>query len=476
MNSKFHPVSGFYGRNEELGWLRSLWDQATGGGPKQVPGGPRIAVIIAESGLGKSRLVQALYQQLTTDPQWDPPEINYWPDAFDSLHNQLRVNPDLKNYKPQGPPRFLWLGMRWQPPGERNFEERTCALPEARHALQAHVETAKSMMGHWKSFLSRSSWSIARKVGEELMDSALDELIPFKSLVMKGLETAQEMARDYQMTGLTVHDRAEKHVADAAEELQNQLREVLSGNSALPTVVWLDDAQWIDPLTLRFLRSLWDEASLKKWPLLVVITHWEREWRELADGQNRKENSLLRYCEIPGFASLVLNPIPDQPLQKYLGCHLPGLTASQRKQLLEKAGGNFLSMVENVGFLLRTSGNFKEKDSTRPLSPAGEKTVSRWESNRAKRVEQRFHDLEEEVRRLLGWSSRMGIRFLQEVVDELAHRQGDELDTKRLLGSCIDPLAILAEVNPHLREFRDRAFHKVASQYFVDMEQTRGRP
>jgi hypothetical protein len=138
--------------------------------------------------------------------------------------------------------------------------------------------------------------------------------------------------------------------------------------------------------------------------------------------------------------------------------------------LLEKAGGNFLSMVENVGFLLKTKGNFEQKDTTRPLSPAGEKTVTRWESDRAKRVEQRFHDLEEEVRRLLGWSSRMGIRFLQEVVDELARRQGEELDAGRLLGSCIDPLAILAEVNPHLWEFRDRAFHQVASQYFADMD------
>lgn len=358
MNPNFRPVPGFYGREDELSWLRNLWDQATGGGPGQTPGGPRIAVVIAESGLGKSRLVQALYQQLTTDPQWDPPEVNYWPDAFDSLHNLVPVNPDLKYYKPQVPPRFLWLGMRWQLPGEQNIDERNCALPEARHALQSHVETAKSLMGSWKSFLSRYGWSIARKVGEELMDSALDQLIPFKSLEIKGLETAREMARYHQMSGLTVHDRKEKHVADAAEGLQNQLREVLSGSGAFPTVVWLDDAQWVDPLTLRFLRGLWYEASQKKLPLLVVITHWEREWRELATGQDPKENSLLRYCELSGFASLILKPIPDQPLQNYLGSHLPGLTISQRKLLLDKAGGNFLSMAENVEFLLKTRGEF----------------------------------------------------------------------------------------------------------------------
>ena len=49
-----------------------------------------MAVVVAESGIGKSRLVQALYQQLTIDPAWDPPEVNYWPDAFQTTRPRPR--------------------------------------------------------------------------------------------------------------------------------------------------------------------------------------------------------------------------------------------------------------------------------------------------------------------------------------------------------------------------------------------------
>jgi len=68
-------MTDFFGRTEELAWLRRLWDECTTRDPGtgRFSGGPRMAFIIAESGIGKSRLVQAPYQQLTTDAQLDPP-------------------------------------------------------------------------------------------------------------------------------------------------------------------------------------------------------------------------------------------------------------------------------------------------------------------------------------------------------------------------------------------------------------------
>ena len=78
----------FFGREKELATLRQLWDQATA---KDANSGPRMAMILAETGYGKTRLIQALYQQLTNDPLWDPAEVSYWPDAFQEVSNQLRV-------------------------------------------------------------------------------------------------------------------------------------------------------------------------------------------------------------------------------------------------------------------------------------------------------------------------------------------------------------------------------------------------
>ena len=138
------PPSGLHGRTTELAWLRSLWDAATARDASgRFTGGPRMAVIAAETGYGKTRLVQALYQQLTEDPTWDPAEINYWPDAFQAPGEQLRVNPDPEGHVPKGPPQFLWLGMRWQPTDVRNVSDRRSALPELRHSMVTRAEILK---------------------------------------------------------------------------------------------------------------------------------------------------------------------------------------------------------------------------------------------------------------------------------------------------------------------------------------------
>ena len=145
----------FFGRKEELATLRQLWDQATTTDANGAYGGPRMAMILAETGYGKTRLIQALYQQLTKDPLWDPAEVNYWPDAFQEVSNQLRVNPDMAKHSPKGPPMFLWAGMRWSPPEERNLEERTCSLPEIRDVLRTHVEISRQHSDVWTKLKAR---------------------------------------------------------------------------------------------------------------------------------------------------------------------------------------------------------------------------------------------------------------------------------------------------------------------------------
>ena len=80
----------FYGRETEITWLRGMFDAVATKGPDGKFTGPRMAFVIAESGIGKSRLVQELYLRLTSDAQWDPPEVDYWPEAFLEVGAQLR--------------------------------------------------------------------------------------------------------------------------------------------------------------------------------------------------------------------------------------------------------------------------------------------------------------------------------------------------------------------------------------------------
>ena len=454
----------FFGREKELAFLRQLWDQATS---KDANGGPRMAMILAETGYGKTRLIQALYQQLTNDPLWDPAEVNYWPDAFQEVSNQLRVNPDMTKHSPKGPPRFLWAGMRWSSP-----EEKTCPLPEIRDVLRTHVEISRQHSDVWTKLKAKAGKAIKTDGISQATEQIVDFLgIPFGGLLLKGVKAIGNLA--IAKSSHSFKEELEKKATDITEELLNDFREIFgaigSGGVVLPTILFLDDAQGIDPITFKFIGQLWREAESKKWPLFLVITHWERNWRELLKKpENEHESSLAYFKNKKGIHLIELGPSSEKEQKSYLGRKLAGLTESQKNLISGKSGGNFLILVQNVNFLLQNKLNFEKGDFLGRLSKSGENRVNNWKPNPSERIEQMFSSLSEETKNLLGWSGQLGIRFIKNVVIDFASKQGIEIDLNRLIDECIDPLVILGKSSENIREFRHRAFYQVASQHFRD--------
>jgi tetratricopeptide (TPR) repeat protein len=460
---------GFHGREKEFAWLRGMFDAVATKGADGKFTGPRMAVIVAESGIGKSRLVQELYIRLTEDPQWDPPEVDYWPDAFGDGGVNLRAVPDMKGHVPKGPPRFAWLGARWQSPDERNALARRSVLPEVRSSVMVHAEILKSHGSAWADAASRVSESVRKEGVGESIGAAADYVgIPFFGLMSKLAKGAKDLVAD-RMAGPKSFEKVEQdEIKSEVDEVLDCMRLLLNGRGAVPTVLWLDDAQWIDDESQVFLHRLWKEAERRKWPLLVVATHWEREWRELAHEERGApaDDSLRGFVGTSGVEVEVLQTAATAALRGCVLERLPGLTPSQQSLLILKAGGNFLTMMENIGELLRQPANFVDRDLGAALSPAGERKVQKWESQREKRVEQRFGELEPEVQDLLGWSSQLGQRFLRDVVVEFASEAAQLREARGLIERCVDPYVILGAAGEHLREFRDRAFHIVASRHF----------
>jgi predicted ATPase len=70
----------FFGRKAELQLLHDAWRAAT------TTREPQIVTLVAETGVGKSRIIQEFYHQLTVSETWDP--SNFWPDAFQSHATQ----------------------------------------------------------------------------------------------------------------------------------------------------------------------------------------------------------------------------------------------------------------------------------------------------------------------------------------------------------------------------------------------------
>jgi len=457
-------IPGFYGRQQELERLTATWEQVAG------EGGPRMAIILGESGVGKSRLVQAFYQWLASHEQWDPPEWNYWPDDFGNLAGQLRVNPHLEGHEPQGPPKFFWLGVRWQDPGERNVEERICPLPEAARILETHVEVARRFSNDWAQLLLGE---LRRAVTlEDITDELLGTIVPFGGLFGKFARRSFKALRE-QRDPTSAGELGREKLEDAADHLLSLFEGVFGGwgkqGVALPTVFWLDDAHFMDPLTASFLGRLWQAAEAQRWPLFLVVTHWLREWRELRRlAPEQRQRTLACFEGRQGVEILELKNAHDAELAAYLASQLPGLTREQEQLLLDKAGGSFLTMVENVGLLKRQPRYFEDRDLAKPLTDQGVQAVKDWEPERSRRIKQRFDELDEKIQDLLAWSSRLGSRFFEEVLVTFARGQGrEEAEVRELLGMCEDPLVILGRPAPVLWEFRDRAWFEVARSYFA---------
>ena len=202
----------FFGRERELSWLRGLFEQAATLQPDGKFSGPRMAVLTAETGYGKSRIVQELYLQLTNDPRWDPPEHDYWPPAFGDIGAQLRVNPDMKAHVAKGPPRFLWLGARWQPIEQRNVDTR-CALPDLRSEFSVHLAMLERCKDSWIRMLDATKRAVRKDGIGEVISQAADQALPLGGLLLRIAKSAKKL----------VSDRSERERGhDGAHEEQNK--------------------------------------------------------------------------------------------------------------------------------------------------------------------------------------------------------------------------------------------------------------
>ncbi len=457
----------FVGRQEELAWLRSQFDACATRGPDDQYGGPRMAFVIAESGIGKSRLVQELYLQLTSDPQWDPPEVDYWPDSFSNSGGRSRARPDMTGHAAKGPPRFIWLGV-----GAENS-----ILPDLRDALKVHAEILRANQSIWQEGMSRISTALPKEAAGEARGQVIDYVagvaqmaFPFGGLITK---LAIGLATETVKTVVERHTRpaqysesVQKQVLSDVDEVLDCFRLLLNAKSAVPTILWLDDTHELDAEGLLFLQKVWVEARRRRWPLLVVATHWEHKWRELAIGAST--DSLHRYSGSEGVVELELQSPPDATLTEYLTSRLPGLLKPQIALMVEKAAGNFLQLLENIGEMVGEPMNFIDEQLDKPLTEDAVERLRDIKCNREERVRQRFQKFESDVKKVLGWSSQFGQRFLSEVVESFAKERLGRDTAGELIDRCVDPYVVLDRPSHFTREFRDKVFHKVADAYRHD--------
>ena len=470
----------FVGREDELKALLGRFERAKAGDPQFI-------VLLGESGLGKTRLVQAFYERLAAGPDrggHDPDD--YWPGRI-AVGDSLDVNPrfDPADARPRPAVPFLWWGLRWSDAGRRNDASAGCALLDARPALEPHV--APLLRGRELAEKRRGlAWAAGKMLAGLAGLGAATALHDIYEMG-RGLSEARGLGADAESVG-GAERRQRTELADLALDFFRAALAPDGGGDPVPAALVLDNAQAADrdPETLKFVERLAVAAKRGGWPLMILATHWEAEWRaNLRDRRGHVTDPPRRFADLSAlptgagaWEAVVLKPVPD--LLAVVRAALPGLTDGQAGLVAAQAGGNPRLLDEIVRALLRRSGKYFEAgDPDGPLTARGERYVEEEAFDLHRLVADRFAALPGTVRRALGWSSVQGARFLTDLTRAAARRSDPALTDAAVTAALRDghdPHCFVQPVGAgpddagafDLGEFRQAAFLKAVREEFGD--------
>ncbi|MBI1407014.1 MAG: AAA family ATPase [Caulobacter sp.] len=459
----------FCGRTSELAALQAAFDRINVAEAR-----PEMVVILGESGLGKTRLIQQFYNWISTQRDL-PGAEGYWPDVLSANDGYAEVNP-AEPANGAAPMPFLWLGIRCR---DKLTDLRTYVS-----ALEPHLEPLADARER-------------QKLGVEFAEKGLTALVGLIPLIgpllvagwgyFKDGRKAYKAFKPRPRREVRIQDAETKRRLGSASELLalfadlldtptalanikargRQARRLLARMKRIPVVLVVDDAQWADEsqALIAFLRDLLAAAGKGGWPLLLLATHWEREWNEAEaapspDSFARVAGGWARARD-PDWKPMRLRPQEGDVYARIVEGALPGLTAAQRDTLLERAGGNALLLEKIVDHARRNPGLFIDMDPAAALTDEGLKTLATRDFQIHELVAERLQTSPPEIRLAASLSALQGMEYTRRLTLDVADRLG-----KGDLGSGLDrienPQALVFPLAPGVYSFAQRAFRDVA--------------
>lgn len=462
----------FSGRIREMSVLQEAWWRIQSRSPA-------VVVLLAESGLGKTRLVQEFYRWLS---QNQDPE-GYWPDLLARDRGNLTINPSFDHGSRQASVLpWLWWGIRWTAPTSRNASEgAACGFLDCYHHLEPHLHRLAHQAQQRSALLKVGLTGLATGLsllpyfgatgGIKDFIESLEELNVVRKAGAQESEGIGERRRTGQQALL-------QSILGLLEESQGT-EAICAGG--LPAVLVLDDAQWIDPESLQLLAEVLRRAHKGHWPLLIVATHWEREWNLDANEVAHQTTGirlpgLLQQCGFFQSAGLdILRLGPLEALGEVVEAAFPGLTLAQREAFAGKCGGNPGLLWEIIAHYQAHPRCFEGQDQASFLTAKAERELVAKTFSLHNLVAQRFADLGETIREVIGIGSYLGMRFSRELTIEVTRRVWGDRRAGELAGAALkaadQPHAIVQEISLKMSEFRQRLFHEVAQGYLAESEE-----
>jgi hypothetical protein len=441
----------FHGRSEELDELMTAWNQARKGNPQWV-------ALAAESGNGKTRLVQELYRRISAQQE----DGNaYWPAGLPIADKRLQINPEfssaaLAQIDHDGKLPWLWWGIRCQDPGAHNPSESTFAARSAFAQLEPHLMLLALRAAKGKTRIEAGK-KIATSAANLLSMGWFDPMLNLFELGTSYRDFREHMLR----AGCDVQTRKRELVSEFRTSLIDALFKFLEDQ--VPVVIVLDDTHWMDPETTRFLRDFVERLGARKLKLLIISTTWAKEWNTDSDGSARTEFEQFRKVQ-KGY-SFEVGKIEAIHAKVFIGSLVPGLSEQDVATIVGNADGNFRYLSEVAVALSLRMEYFENNNPALGLSAQGRNNLLSGPIGLEELIARRFELLPQPVKAVLQYSSYQGVQFDPKLT-ELTYRAigdgaPDPIAQVEALAYAEIPASMISSVESGLKEFLQAPYWRV---------------
>lgn len=478
-------MTSFIGRAAELEKLMAIYNEVRDGYTKCV-------LIKADTGIGKTRLVQEFYHKLSIE--YD--EHHYWPDLLEDTKHTMTIVPqfptlmeDSIKYLP-----WLWMAVRCKNSIERNsLGYNEIALSHARQQLRLHMgslferemrkTTNINFLKSSITILSNYAFPGGGPILVELVGNVLENMD-------KGIGIFQAAKDIWKKIGNKVpvyKDRSQSIAKQEYTSLVDQTLEVLSvifnkGDKRLPTtpvVFVLDDAQWADKLTLDFMKEVMNRGISEGWPLMILCTCWESSYKEQTSIQCGEKNfgsytkELIKNPKKKSHVEIVdLNKLHHDSIKNIINNLLPNISEQAKDIMSKLCSGDLELLLDYIKRLKHTPG-YLNKDGKLMVS---EERIKFKTMKKKELARERIQELGIEFSFLIALGSAQGITFTKGFIDKCYTAFGESfLFSLDHFEKCDDPHNLtkvqVHSVQEKVAEFRRVLYFEIAREILDEMPQ-----
>ncbi|SMP01484.1 Tetratricopeptide repeat-containing protein [Laceyella tengchongensis] len=471
----------FISREKELAQLIEIYEKVRQNETKFV-------ILKADTGIGKTRLIQELYHYLTIADD----ENNYWPDNLEDTKHTMTIVPEFDSLETEKQLKmpWLWIALRCQNQDERNSYRHGTALSQIRKQVRLHlggiiekkrrnvqnINSIKGLIALLANYAFPGSGSIISIVSTLLqgLDQGISTVDSVKQL-WSHWRSSRVSERDQNVI---VNKQEYTSLVDQTIDIFSAILNKKSGQESVPLILVIDDAQWADFLTIEFLKRIIDAGKVYSWPLLILATCWESSLKEQTVNKEWEEGlgsfgQLYLYSQdLVDTEVIDLKKLDHNDIKKIVSMELKGLQEEAKEFIVSNCGGDLELLWDYIKRLKNTPG-YLSKDGRLviPLKKLNFRSNRKKELARDKILELGFS-----FACLLSWGSVQGIRFSKVFIEQCVDTFKDQFEVDINDFYKLDDPYNITKVEPHhifteTAEFRRRLYYEVAREILEDMPQ-----